>query len=232
MKNIRYADPNPLRVCFIGDSYVDGTGDPACLGWVGRVCQQAWAQEQQLTNYNLGIRGETSTLLAQRWRRECEIRLPEACPNLLVFMFGINDIAERIGVGRRVEHPLSASNARMIIQEARDWTNTLWVGPPPANEACCPQSPLPGVSFDFRNDRLLALNAEFRSIARELAVPYLDIATPLSINKKYLKSQTEGDQMHCGPEGYSEIAELVSLWPAWQQSLVLRDAPIPRQALQ
>ena len=25
-----------MRICFFGDSFVNGTGDDECLGWVGR----------------------------------------------------------------------------------------------------------------------------------------------------------------------------------------------------
>lgn len=210
-------DPNPLRICFVGDSYVDGTGDPDCLGWVGRVCQMAWQRNRQLTNYNLGIRGETSTMLAKRWRQECEIRLPAGSPALLVFLFGINDIAEHIGVGLRVEHRMSVDNARSILGEAVRWKPTLWIGPPPANEACSPQSPVPGISFDFRNDRLLSLNASYAALAADLGVAFLDIATQLSESASYLKSQTAGDQMHCSAAGYAEIASIVDMWPAWRE---------------
>jgi lysophospholipase L1-like esterase len=179
----------------------------------------AWQRDRQVTNYNIGIRGETSTMLAARWRGECEIRLPPESPSLLVFLFGINDIAEHIGVGRRVEHRVSVENAKRIMSEAAQWTRVLWIGPPPANEVCSPQSPRPGLSFDFRNDRLLALNAAFRDVALELDVPFLDIATPLSASASYLKSQTEGDQMHCSAAGYAEIANLVDTWPAWRAAV-------------
>jgi lysophospholipase L1-like esterase len=212
----RKAEPNPLRICFVGDSYVDGTGDPECLGWVGRVCQMAWRRDRQVTSYNIGIRGETSTMLARRWRAECEIRLPAASPALIVFLFGINDIAVQLGVGRRVDKQVSIENARRIVRDASCWKPTLWIGPPPANEACCPQSPMPGVSFDFRNDQLLELNAAFSAIAAEISVPFLDVATPLSTSAAYLKSQTEGDRMHCSADGYEEIARLVDAWPAWR----------------
>jgi lysophospholipase L1-like esterase len=31
-----------LRICFVGDSLTNGTGDPDCLGWTGRVCASAY----------------------------------------------------------------------------------------------------------------------------------------------------------------------------------------------
>jgi hypothetical protein len=33
--------PKEIRICFIGESFVNGTGDPEFLGWTGRVCRHA-----------------------------------------------------------------------------------------------------------------------------------------------------------------------------------------------
>jgi hypothetical protein len=33
-----------IRICFFGDSIVNGTGDDACLGWVGRICSPVYAR--------------------------------------------------------------------------------------------------------------------------------------------------------------------------------------------
>lgn len=208
---------DPVRVCFVGDSYVAGTGDPTALGWVGRVCAKAWNRGHDLSFYNLGIRGETSVMLAARWRRECALRLPAGAPCRLVFMFGINDISERVGVGLRVNPEASISAARDMLRDAAAWLPTIWVGPPPANEQMSPMSPTPGVEYDFRNDRLLALNAAYLSVARELGIPYLDIANPLATRADYRRSQAEGDKMHCSEAGYAMIADLVDQWLSWRR---------------
>lgn len=34
-----------IRICFIGDSLVNGTGDEAALGWAGRLCAMANASD-------------------------------------------------------------------------------------------------------------------------------------------------------------------------------------------
>ena len=64
---------NDIRICFIGDSYVQGTGDPECLGWAGRLCVTARRDGHEVTGYNLGVRRETSRDIAHRWLSECEM---------------------------------------------------------------------------------------------------------------------------------------------------------------
>ena len=56
-----------MRLCFIGDSLVNGTGDPTGLGWVGRVTASARRRGHDVTTYNLGIRRDTSADIAARW---------------------------------------------------------------------------------------------------------------------------------------------------------------------
>ena len=48
-----------MRVVFVGDSLTVGVGDPAYLGWVGRLCAAAPLAGLELTAYNLGVRSET-----------------------------------------------------------------------------------------------------------------------------------------------------------------------------
>ena len=82
-----------LRVCFIGDSLVLGTGDDDFLGWPGRVMQRERQAGHDLTMCNLGIRGDTTTMIETRWRAEAEARMPAETPCALVFSFGCNDMA-------------------------------------------------------------------------------------------------------------------------------------------
>jgi acyl-CoA thioesterase-1 len=65
-----------MRICFFGDSIVNGTGDDDCLGWTGRICSAARHAGHAVTHYNLGIRRDTSANVSARWRQEAERRLP------------------------------------------------------------------------------------------------------------------------------------------------------------
>ena len=42
-----------IRICFIGDSFVNGTGDETALGWAGGLCVAASASGKSTTYYNL-----------------------------------------------------------------------------------------------------------------------------------------------------------------------------------
>lgn len=205
-----------FRVCFVGDSYVNGTGDPECLGWRGRVCRAAWQAGHMVTHYDLGVRGDTTALIAARWRAECEARLPADSDRRLVFSFGLNDTAEVAGAGLRVPPERSAANARAILAEASAWLPTLWLGPPPANEPMSPMTPTPGLTVSFAQPRIDALNAAYAAIAAELGVPYLDLSTPLRREPRYVASQSAGDGLHPSADGYRMLAELVLGWPAWR----------------
>jgi lysophospholipase L1-like esterase len=55
-----------IRICFVGDSFVNGTGDPDCLGWTGRLCASRSRQGRSITYYNLGVRRETSADICDR----------------------------------------------------------------------------------------------------------------------------------------------------------------------
>ena len=42
-----------MRICFFGDSFVNGTGDDDCRGWPGRLCAEARQRGCDVTLYNL-----------------------------------------------------------------------------------------------------------------------------------------------------------------------------------
>ena len=70
-----------MRICFIGDSFVNGTGDDDALGWPGRVVSLARSKGLDVTYYNLGVarherrhmpslaRGSRKTSSARKWRQ-------------------------------------------------------------------------------------------------------------------------------------------------------------------
>lgn len=204
------------RLCFVGDSYVNGTGDPEGLGWRGRLVALAGRRGHAPTHYDLGVRGDTSAMVRARWRAEAEARFPAGCDGRLVFSFGLNDAAHLHGIGLHVPPAQSAAVAAAMLAEAAAWRPSLWVGPPPANEQMSPMTPLPGMTVSFSDDRVADLNRRYAAVAEALGVPYLDIFSALRGDAAYMRSQREGDGLHCGADGYRMIAEIVDTWPAWR----------------
>jgi lysophospholipase L1-like esterase len=191
-----------MRICFIGDSLVAGTGDPQFLGWVGRICIAAEARGHDLTNYNLGIRGNTSAQILARWRSEAEARFVRDQDCRLVFSFGVNDTKDVDG--RRIVTPEGAvAQAREILVAARGWLPTLMIGPPPIGD-------------EGRNERIGDLSRRLETLCREIALPYLACFEPLRMSKIWLPAVNDGDGVHPVAAGYDEWARLIEAWPEWR----------------
>jgi acyl-CoA thioesterase I len=204
-----------LRICFIGDSLVLGTGDEEFLGWPGRVIQRELQAGHDLTLYNTGIRGDTTTMIEARWRAEAKARLPTENPCALVFSFGCNDMAMADGVLRNSPEDAVASATRMI-SEAKEWLPTLWVGPPPVNDDDMPFSSAPGRERYLSSSRNAQLSDMFEKVADELGVPYLDLFTPLSADPYWENYYNSGDGVHPKGSGYAAIAEHIIGWDGWR----------------
>ena len=204
------------RLCFIGDSVMLGTEDGEYRGWPGRLCAAERASGHDITLYNLGVRADTSALIAGRWRAECDVRLPDTVAGGLIFAFGVNDTAIANGVGVRVPRPRSLELARDILRNARSWRPVLWVGPCPVDESKQPLQPGTGDTYDFNNSRIGELSTAYMSLAEELNVPFLDLFTDLSGDPAWRAALVAGDGVHPTPDAYGLIAGRVGVWPAWR----------------
>ncbi|HEV2675040.1 MAG TPA: GDSL-type esterase/lipase family protein [Aliidongia sp.] len=207
------------RLCFFGDSFVNGTADPDGLGWVGRICAEERRRGAELTCYNLGIRRNTSADLRARWSGEAVARLPDMVDGRLVFSFGVNDCTLENG-RPRLPLPLTLEHAEAVLTAAAGWKPTLFIGPPPIAE--------PSV-----NGRVEALSGALSTLCVRLGIPYLDSFTPLLRSDIWMSEVASGDGAHPGAAGYVEFARTVSAWSGWrdwfQNDGTLRDvgsAPI------
>jgi len=190
-----------MRICFVGDSFVNGTGDQECLGWAGRICAEAQRQGHDVTYYNLGIRRDTSADIMGRWCQEVVCRLPQGVDARVVFSFGVNDVTVEDGVPR-LELADSIRNARQILGEAKQSYPVLMVGPPPTGD-------------EEKNEDAARLSKELGLARKELDVPYLDVLAALKDSGTWIREAEAYDGSHPRAGGYSELAALVQEWPAW-----------------
>lgn len=188
-----------MRLCVFGDSFVNGTGDPERLGWVGR----ATAGARDVTVYNLGVRGDTSSDIARRWRAEAEPRLAARDDGHLIFAFGVNDCCSDDAGARRVARDATLDNATAILGAASARWPTLMIGPPPIADAAV-------------NARIDDLNGALQATAGRLAVPYCDVFLTLRTDDTWMADVAAWDGAHPGMRGYAALARLIAAWPAWQ----------------
>ncbi len=190
-----------IRIYFIGDSYVNGTGDPAFLGWPGRACAASRSEQTAITCYNLGVRGDTSTDVLRRWEQEVASRRLIPHDGRVVFGFGANDCW--IEEGRtRVDRTDTVRNTEQILSQAQARFPTLMIGPPPGID-------------EGEDARRQDISARLGEIAGRIGVPYLEVIQALRADGIWRNEAALGDRIHPAAGGYSALAKLVLAWPAW-----------------
>jgi len=188
-----------MRLCVFGDSFVNGTGDPERLGWLGRATGSA----REITLYNLGIRGDTSGDIRRRWKAEAEARLAGRDDGRLIFAFGVNDCCPDDAGVQRVARDATLDNAAAIFGEAQARWPTLMIGPPP-------------IADNAVNARVDDLNGALAVTAARFAVPYYDVFAALRADRAWMADVAAWDGAHPGAAGYAALARLIGAWPAWR----------------
>ncbi len=195
--------PRDIGMCFVGDGFVAGYGDPKALGWVSRVVGRTHAQDADLSPYNLGVRGDSSAEVMQRWRDECAPRWAGRAERRLIVGVGARDVPAGISTAR------SRLNLANVLDEAAtSGIATFVVGPPPSLQA-------------ELNARLETLSAAQADVCKRRGVPFVDCYHPLLEHDQWLSDLSAGDGTHPGQAGYGLIAWLV-LHHGWQRWLRLQ----------
>ena len=184
-----------IRICFFGDSLVNGTGDRQALGWTGRVCAAANRSKFVVTHYNLGIRRNTSQDVLSRWRKEFDDRNMSSVDCRMVFAFGVNDTVMENN-NTRVNEKLSLENAYSIIKQAAELAPVLWLGPTPVDD-------------DEHNRRIENLSRNYNQIADELGIKYITVFDALRKNSVWMEEVQNGDGSHPDAAGYAVLSELI-----------------------
>ncbi|WP_241692288.1 GDSL-type esterase/lipase family protein [Streptomyces sp. N1] len=192
-----------IRICFIGDSFVQGIGDPEYRGWVGRVLE---ATGQDITAFNLGIRRNTSDDVLRRCRSEVLPRTLPGADNRLVISFGSNDTVQEDGAVR-VDPTRCLENLASILDECRHHSiSPLVVGPPPVIDA--------GAEHLRRTEKLAG---EMAALCRTRQIPFISTTLELAHDPVWTEEVASGDGAHPGSNGYRKLADLVlaEQWREW-----------------
>ncbi len=190
-----------VRICYVGDSFVNGTGDPTKLGWAGRLSERSQNNNLDITHYNLGIRRETSGDILKRWEAECNTRLPQVSENKVVFSFGVNDTVIENGQ-RRVSLEKSIENTKTILLHASEKYDVIMIGMPPIND-------------DEHNERIKELDDKYQELCNELHIPYLSIFNRLLHDQIWKEEVSLNDGAHPKDKGYEILANFIADWSGW-----------------
>lgn len=188
-----------IGLCFTGDSFIVGYGDPKALGWVSRVLGHTPMNDLDLTAYNLGVRGESSTDLLARWRAECDPRWAGRGERRLVIGVGHQDVVSGLSTARS-----RLNLANVLDDAAAAGIATFVVGPPPSSD-------------DALTSRLEVLSDAQGDVCSRRGVPFVDCFHPLLDHAEWSADLAAGDGVHPGQAGYRLIAWLVmhSGWSEW-----------------
>jgi len=197
----RYEGLRDIRICFVGDSFVNGTGDEEKLGWAGRLCAFLEAKELDITYYNLGVRRNTSGDIRDRWEYECAQRLSDDSENIVVFSFGVNDTVIENNMPR-VSKEQSIENTKMVLESALKKYRVRMIGPPPIGDM-------------VQNKSIQELDKAFEILCSELSIPYLSVIESLLAEPIWLEEVLSNDGAHPKSAGYSYFSKLVSEWEKW-----------------
>lgn len=195
--------PRDVGLVFVGDSFVAGYGDPKALGWVSRVVARTAHPDLDVSSYNLGIRGQSSADLLNRWRSEGLPRWAERRERRVVVGVGHSDLDQDLSIAR------SRLNMANVLDDATArGISPFVVGPPPTLDA------------EF-NRRLEALVEAQSDVCVRRSVPFVDCYYPLLEHDQWLSELAAAhDQRHPGQAGYGLLAWLV-LHGGWERWLAV-----------
>jgi lysophospholipase L1-like esterase len=185
-----------IRLIFIGDSFVNGTGDETFLGWSGRVSQLFNDDETEVTSYSLGVRRETSSDILKRWEQEVQTRLMKEATNIGFFSFGVNDCVEIEGV-QRVSFEQSIKNITTILSEAKkQFDQIVFVMAPPIDD-------------ELVNKRIAYLNTQYHKVCIDLEIDAIDVFDALKLSSIWTDEVKNNDGAHPKSGGYGVFAHLL-----------------------
>ena len=188
-----------VRVCVVGDSFVNGYGDPKALGWLGRVTARTPTGEMALTVYELGVRGDSSADVLARWRGETARRFVPTAENRLVVAVGRHDLAQGLSLAR------TRLNLANIVDDATTGgLRPFVVGLAPSLDPAT-------------NEQLKPLVAAQQDVCSRRNIPFVDCFTPLLGHEQWYADLAAGDGTHPGQAGYGLLAWLVlhTGWGSW-----------------
>ena len=192
-----------INILVFGDSITYGAWDKEKGGWVNRL---RLALENDYSNnyytiFNLGISGDVTENIKDRFDNECKIRFNKNDNTIIIFSIGIND-TQNVKDEDRVSLETFRNNIITLINSAKKYTdNILFIGLTKVDESKV--TPLPwDKEKSYLNTKIINFDKELKNICLENNVDYL-----------YIYDLLEGDELfdglHPNNVGHQKICDKV-----------------------
>lgn len=200
-----------VQILIFGDSIAWGAWDKEG-GWVQRL--RKFIDEKNLSDpefyclvYNLGVSGNTTEDLLERFEFETKQRMKEGEETVFIFAIGTNDSQFLFRKnGTKVSIEKFRKNIQKIIELAKKFSSKIiFLGLFPVDESR--SVPLPWDSNKaYKNELIRRYNEVIKEVCDENNVPFID--TFEKISKLEYSSLLE-DGLHPNSKGHEMIFEMV-----------------------
>jgi len=201
-----------INILVFGDSIAWGFGDSKKGGWVDRL--KAFFHNDEYikrlifyTVYNLGIGGDTTDFLLERFKNEVEAREEEdpkiRKTDIIIFAIGVNDSNFLNSKDNsRVNLKNFQKNLKELINQAKEFTKKIiFIGLSEVDESKTAPTLWNKASY-WTNENIKEYNSVIKSVCQRNKIMYLDMFG-------LLKSSDLADGLHSNSQGHQKIFERV-----------------------
>ncbi|SQD77037.1 SGNH/GDSL hydrolase family protein [Moritella yayanosii] len=201
-------------ICF-GDSITRGESDAIYGGWADRIKTRCLSRiisatvsgsgSDRISVFNMGISGETTNGLIQRFQHEFVTRLADDKQNTVLFGYGANDLAKQDGNYLvDIETYIDNISRCMEFSLEKD-ANVVLINVTPI---AAQLDGIPNVNNRIRNDETIRrYNQALLTLSVKYSVNLIDVYTPFNDNKEaYLTA----DGLHPNSAGHELLYQVIS----------------------
>ena len=192
-----------INILVFGDSITYGAWDKEKGGWVNRLrlALENDDSNSYYTIFNLGISGDVTESIKNRFDNECKIRFNKNDNTIIIFSIGISD-TQNVKDEDRVSLETFRNNIITLINSAKKYTdNILFIGLTKVDESKV--TPLPwDKEKGYLNTKIINFDKELKNICLENNVDYLYIYELLEIEELF-------DGLHPNNVGHQKICDKV-----------------------
>lgn len=190
-------------ILVFGDSIVHGRGEQPNIGWVGRLKNYFEKQDPFYALYNVGIPGDTTSGLLERFDIEAKARIHyyyQGDKFIVMFGIGTNDaLCIENPEKHNVEPSKFKENILALIEKAKTHTKyVVFVGLLPVNE----DKTNPFEKTYLTNQRQKEYNNITKECCKQENIDFIDLIDDW-LKKDYKKLLEDG--LHPNSKGYDEI---------------------------